>query len=286
MVGWRKIVIYTIVLHHPSRPVRCLARTLDALSRATAGKKHIVDVIFQGVMNRNHGYPTRGKNYRLIYTEVGRNIGIGGGFKLGVKNFLKSGAGRLAKIDDDIAVPRWGWDVLDGILSHEARVGERKLGAVMMSTDRTRVRLLKYGVSVNGIPTVKPVNGNRGTGREKLCGYSVVWKITDFSDVGCTLYPRSLFEDGCVPDEALFVGGIGLDLVYQGNKRGYSWAVCRTPRCEHFAEECHNVHYSGVRSNRETYARSHAHFYKKWGVVSVMLAKVAGKVKQNGKIHV
>jgi len=110
--------------------------------------------------------------------------------------------------------------------------------------------------------------------------------VTDFSDVGCTVYARELFDEGCRPDDALRIGGIGLDLVYQGDERGFQWALCGNPRCDHFGDECHNKSYLGVRANTATYAESHEHFYKKWGVVPVPLARVAKKIKKCGIVTV
>ena len=278
--------MYTIVLHHPARPVNCLIRTLEALRGATAGDDHVVDVIVQGTKDDTYGYPKEVDGYHLRYCEVGSNIGIGGGFKLGVERFLQTDAKWLAKIDDDIAVSRRGWDILAGIIEYERTENGRKLGASMMSTGRTRTRLLCESKSPNGLNIIDVVDGDRGCGQSEMFGRQVTWKLTDFSDVGCTIFPRELFESGCLPDEELHVGGIGLDLVYQGNQRGFNWSVCCSPLCDHFGADCHNMQYTSVRNNKDTYIRSHLHFYKKWGVVPMPLARAAGMVRKYGKVHV
>ena len=273
--------VYTIILHHPARPSSCLMRTLLSLQGATKTNCHVVDVIVQGVKRKS----SEVKGLELRYAEVGKNIGIGGGFKLGVKRFLKSNAKWLLKVDDDIVVPRLGADILRMAIKEERSVNKRKLGGIMMATKKTRTRILVKGVSTNNIPYVKPVDGRRGIGKQRFFGCDVRWIITDFTDIGCTLYSRELFDDGCIPDEALFVGGIGLDLVLQGDALGYSWAVCINPQCDHYNLDCHTDEYRGIRSNRAVYRRSLAYFYRKWGIVPIPLATAAGKLSPGGKIE-
>jgi hypothetical protein len=279
--------VYTLVLHHPSRPVGCLVRTLTALERATNKPGHIVHVIVQGDVKDpySRGYPRTNQHYDLRYSWLNQNIGIGAGFRLAVERFLATEASWLAKVDDDIAVARRGWDILSGIVEHE-RAGGRKLGSVMMSTHRTKPRLLKKGFSENKIPLVTPVDGFHCDLHARICGLNVRWWVTDFSDIGCTVYNRELFESGCIPDDKLRVGGIGLDLVFQGNEKGFEWAVCGQPRCEHFGNVCSNKEYRDVRANIKTYAASHDWFYSKWGVVPIPLARVAKKITKGGIVIV
>jgi hypothetical protein len=141
------------------------------------------------------------------------------------------------------------------------------------------------GLSPNNVKTMKPIDGHHGCAKEKIHGENVSWAKTDFADIGCTVYNRDLFESGCIPDMRLFVGGIGLDLVCQGNEHGFSWFVCRDPKCNHFG--CYNRRYSKVRYNNKGYfAESHKIIYEKWGFSSAKLAALAGAVTKNGEVVV
>lgn len=274
--------IYTIVLHHPARPVSCLIRTLQSLRFATNGTDHIVDVIVQGKIDWDRGYPRRLDGCCLKYSEVGKNLGIGGGFKHGVERFLRTKYKYIAKIDDDIEVPPRGWDVLVGIVDHEKLENKQRVGSVMMSTEKTRTRVFSMGLSPNNVKTMKPIDGHHGYSAKKIYGRNVLWAKADFADIGCTVYNRDLFESGCIPDERLFVGGIGLDLVCQGNEHGFSWFVCRSPRCNHFG--CNNKRYKKIRYDKDVFVKSHKVIYKKWGFSPVKLAELAGLVMKNGKV--
>lgn len=271
-------MIYTIVLHHPARDTVCLARTLDSLETVTE-KDHVVDVIVQGQRNSLGSYPRKGDGYKLKYADVGKNLGIGGGFKLGVERFLKSDAQWLAKIDDDIIAPAHAWDILHQIHLIENEKNECLLGGVMMATGKTRRRLLKKGVSSNGVKLIYPADGTHWHGTKEMYGQRVKWSITDFADIGCTLYPRCFFEKSCIPDEKLFIGGIGLDLVMQGQERGYKSAVCYEPKNKHLNKDCHSTDYAQVRKNKKTFRNSCIHFHEKWGVTPLPLAQVAGMVR-------
>lgn len=281
--GTRRSVIYTIVLHHPARTTACLQRTLASLEGVT-NDKHIVDVIVQGKRNPAGGYPLKGDGYKLKYADVGENLGIGGGFRLGVERFLRSDAQWLAKIDDDIVAPPYAWDFLRKIINYEYAKNKCKLGAVMMSTHRTKPRLHAEGKTPNGIQTIIPVEGYHWHGSTTMMTSKLKWRVTDFADIGCTLYQRDLFGINCMPDENLFVGGIGLDLVMQGAKLGYDWAVCFNPRCKHMNKDCHTKQYKQVRTSKETYKKSTKYFYRKWGVVPRPLAEAAGLLTKDGRI--
>ncbi|MHC4298892.1 MAG: glycosyltransferase family 2 protein [Planctomycetota bacterium] len=276
-------MIHTIVLHHPARPPTCLSRTLKSLKKATS-ESHTVDVIVQGKRNPSGKYPASGNRYRLKYVDVGKNLGIGGGFKLGVERFLETDARWLAKIDDDIIVPHHAWDILREIINTELESHSNKLGGVMMATKRTKTRLLRGKTSPNGVRMIYPIDGEYFRGSKKMLGEWVKWSITDFADIGCTLYPRELFERGCMPDENLFVGGIGVDLILQGNEVLFKWAVCTSPKCTHMNSDCHTSEYADIRKNKEIYRRSCQRFDEKWGIIPLPLARAAGIVKQDGQV--
>lgn len=278
-------MIYTIVLHHPARTTTCLQRTLASLEKAT-GDRHIVDVIVQGKRNPAGGYPTKADGFELRYVNVGRNLGIGGGFRLGVERFLKSDAQWLAKIDDDIAAPPYAWDFLRRIIKHEREKNDCRLGAVMMSTHRTKPRLHAESKTPNGIRTIIPVEGHHWKGSTQMHDRKLKWYVADFADIGCTLYQRGLFGKHCMPDEKLFVGGIGLDIVLQGKMHGYDWGVCFNPICKHMNKDCHTREYKQIRTSKETYKASTLHFHEKWGVVPKPLADVAGLLSPDGRIKI
>lgn len=276
-------MIYTIVLHHPARSTPCLSKTLQSLETATT-EDHVVDVIVQGRKNPSGIYQPEAENYELRYVEVGRNLGIGSGFKLGVERFLQTDARRLAKIDDDITIPALAWDILDQIIHSERERNGRKLGSVMMANAKTKTRLLKRMMSPNGIKTSYPVDGMHEHSHCQMFDREVSWSITDFADIGCTLYSRQLFEDGCMPDEKLFVGGIGLDLVLAGTALGYEWAVCGTPKCIHKNKDCHTLEYKQARKNEGIYRNSCRRFLEKWEMIPLPLAKAADIVEPDGGI--
>lgn len=276
-------MIYTIVLHHPARSTSCLLRTLESLESAT-DNRHVVDVIVQGKRNPSGSYPKKGDGYELKYADIGKNLGIGGGFKLGVERFLETGAQWLAKIDDDVTIPPQAWDILREVVLLEHERNGVLLGGIMMATAKTKTRLLTKGRNQNGIHTITPVDGHHWLGFENMLGYKVKWCTTEFVDVGCTVYPRHFFGKNCMPDDKLFVGGIGLDLVLQGKKYGYEYAVCTNPKSTHLNNDCHTTDYAQVRKNKKIYKESCLHFYKKWNIVPLPLAKAAGMLRPNGRV--
>jgi hypothetical protein len=254
----------TLVLHTPLRPRQCLPRTLESLKKATAREPHLVEVVVQGKPPDGRKLPDPGDYpYDLRYVHHEVNIGIGAAFHFAAKRFLERGHQRLAKVDDDIAVPVRGWDALEKCLDEEKRLGEENVQVVMMATAENQPKMWKIEKREGQSDALSLVVGHKAL--RKLEG-GPHWFVCDLCDIGCTMWERSVFEQGFLPPAEYLVGGITLDHVWDRWNAGIMSALCVKPRCDHMAGGCGTVEYEEVRRGARECRRSGAVFHAKWGI--------------------
>jgi hypothetical protein len=258
------IGLTTLVLHTPLRPARCLRRTLEALKEATTRDPHLVEVVVQGKVPGGVDLPSpEDYPFELQYVHHDVNIGIGAAFHFAARRFLERDHRRFAKVDDDIAVPKGGWDILEQCLDEEHRRGEFNVQVVMMGTAESQAKMWEVTEREGTDSALALVVGHKAL-REVDGGPS--WFVTDHCDIGCTMWERAVFEEGFLPPSEYLVGGITLDHVWDRWNNGIMSALCVKPRCDHMAGPCGTVEYEDVRRGERECRRSGALFHAKWGI--------------------
>jgi predicted glycosyltransferase involved in capsule biosynthesis len=266
--------ITTMVLHHPLRPMSCLKRSLRGLERSTNGREHVVDVVIQGPVKGPLPDPSKFKLHINFFQEE-KNIGISKPAVRSIKQFLERGHRWWSKVDDDILMPRNGLDKLISVLEFEQSLGILDVGAAQMTTGagtwvhKPRVFVISREKHSDGRPIFYTQNGHvvERTKNE------VTWRVADCTGWGSTVFNRSVFEKGCMPDTRYFVGVIDTDLCYQMFHKGIRIALVNNPSCTQLVQECYNKAYKNIRYNKERIQQSGRKFSDKWGVYYKQLAE-------------
>lgn len=271
-------VITTCVLYTPSRPIRCLHRALLSLDEATT-REHHVEVVVQGpLVDTELPEESMFSNIKLRYYHNEKNLGSTVVMVASIERFLKTDHAWWAKCDDDISFEAGGWDMAVSAIQKENALGKYSCACAMIavpnpmwsSHPRILTRKKREG-SADLLVEHKRAHVWRG-GAEDLPGYAVC----DLVDIGCTVYARNTFENGCLPDTNIFSSGDTHDFALTMLKEGFKSILVTNPRCQHHHNECKPWQYNVMRYDREPIRRAGQYLIDKWNVEVPMLTTHKG----------
>jgi hypothetical protein len=255
----------TIVLYHPRRPLNCLLNTLGALEFATK-KPHRVELVVQGPLQKGISLPRASEfKFELVVDHKEKNVGLSLPLHESIERLESPW---WAKVDDDITIPKWGWDLLIRAIEAERKRGEFDVGAGFISPGDIPSRLFR---KENG--QLVFYNGTHAT--RKLSGFAN-YEICDYSGMGVTVIPVETFKRGICPDPRYFVSGENIDFAYQMWMAGVQYAHMMNPTCVHHKHICTNAEYNQDRWSSEMIWRSCQIFYNKWHLKNAPLWNACG----------
>jgi SAM-dependent methyltransferase/GT2 family glycosyltransferase len=274
-----KDAVTTCVLHHPLRPVDCLDRALRSLDKATK-REHHVEVIVQGPLMEGVQLPDPKsfEHIQLVYFHNKQNLGNALPLNHSEQRFLKTDHMWWAKCDDDMSFPSGGWDnAIDAILAEDKK-GEFKCGcaflAVPMPMWSARPRNFSRQKRTGGLPPTLQWEERGYANRNNNSRPRYI--VCDFADHGCTVFRRSVFEDGCAAESRLFTGGVDFDMCFQMLDKGYKSIFVTDPRSAHHHDRCKPFKYGVIRYDPKQTNRSGQILLEKWGVEIEFLTKFQG----------
>jgi GT2 family glycosyltransferase len=259
MIMKRK-TITVLVCHTPIRPVDCLIRTLDSISRASQDCSVNIEVVVQGPCPKGHELPPpgfhAGSDVLLKYIHNERNTGVAEPLTRSVERWLGSGGDYWAKVDDDVILAEGSFDTMLLTIDLAQKRGH-KVGCVHMNIGDTRPVLLK---ATSGVLDYVPGQ------HEKL---PVTWGdiyVIDFVGTGATIFTKTPFDEGCQFDDRYKIGGVDVDMAWQMTQKGIRSILMTRPRSKHDLGNCSPNEYVKVRWNPDEINKSGRIFKQKWGL--------------------
>ena len=277
--------VIVTVLHHPTRPIGCIRRTLSALDHATSRDLsvivHIQDSTPQRTRKDFGDVP-----YDLTILTAEQHPGLSAPLRESLKMVLAGPARWWMKCDDDIVLPPRGIDALISCIEIENEIGEHDIAYAQINGQRLGIGstcsanpadhvgvLTKFVERPDDMPYL---DYEHGSYVRREAG-AVSWCVCDFVDIGCTVFDRKFLDIRGIDtiDGAYFVGGISIDLMMQAREQKKKVVFCIKPQMDHRHDDCMTQEYVKAKHNNPAHMRaSGKHFMKKWGVESVRLNNV------------
>jgi len=254
---------WTFVPYMPNRPVSCLTRALIALDRAVVDARHRVEVVVQGPCK--HELPDPDVfDFDLHYVHNERNEGNAKPPADSIRRFLDSDCAWWCRLQDDIILADRAWHQLVLMIQQEADRGVRIACAQVSTGNAKWMKPWCFEIKPvpGGVPHLALVEHAHAT----HSGGWMQWHVAECVGFGSTVIRREPLEEGCIPDERYFVGGVDTDLALQFHAAGYRSILTVDPVCKHIHSQCSTEAYDNARYSKERHMEAWRVWRDKWGM--------------------